>query len=87
VTYEIEQSIERGNGLLGVRIHNIRDKDRRRSKRGAVPEALRADGYRVYDWGRSSFGRWVEYAALDADKPCLNHDRKHCFNCRWLWWY
>jgi MTH538 TIR-like domain (DUF1863) len=34
VTYEIEKSIERGNGLLGVRIHNMKDQDGRRSGRG-----------------------------------------------------
>ena len=87
VTYEIEKSIERGNGLLGVRIHALKDQDRHRSRRGGVPEALNGRGYRVYDWSRSSFARWVEYAALDADKPCLSHDRKHCFMCRWLWWW
>jgi hypothetical protein len=87
VTYEIEQSIERGNGLLGIRIHGLQDQDRHRSKRGAVPEALNAGGYRVYDWSRSSFGRWVEQAALDANKPCLSHDRKHCFMCRWMRWW
>lgn len=85
VTYEIEKSIERGNGLLGVRIHWIRDQDGQRSKRGSVPAAL--SGYRVYDWNRSSFGRWVEHAAIDAGKPCLKHDRKGCFMCMWLWWW
>jgi hypothetical protein len=87
VTYEIEKSIERGNGLLGIRIHSIKDQGGNRSRRGAVPEALSSDGYRVYDWSRSSFGRWAEYAALDADKPCLSHDRKRCVVCRWLWWW
>ena len=87
VTYEIERSIERGNGLLGVRIHTLKDQDRRRSRRGAVPESLSAGGYRVYDWSRSSFGRCVEFAAFDADKPCLDHDRQRCFICRWLWWW
>jgi hypothetical protein len=29
VTYEIEKSIERGNGLLGVLIHNIKHQHRR----------------------------------------------------------
>ena len=87
VTYEIEKSIERGNGLLGIRIHVLKDQDRHRSKRGAVPEALSDGGYRVYDWSRSSFRRWVEYAALDANKPCLSHDRKQCFMCRWMWWW
>jgi hypothetical protein len=87
VTYEIEKSIARGNGLLGVRIHDLKDQARHRSRRGAVPEALSAGGYRVYNWNPSSFGRWVEHAALAANKPCLNHDRKQCFMCRWMWWY
>jgi len=87
VTYEIEKSIESGNGLLGVRIHNIKDQGGSRSRRGKVPKALSDGGYRVYDWNRSSFGRWVEHAALDADKKCLNHDRKHCLMCRWFWWW
>lgn len=87
VTYEIEQSIERGNGLLGIRIHNIKDQGRHRSRRGKVPTALSQGGYRVYEWNRSSFGRWVEFAALDAGKTCTKHDRKQCFMCRWLWWW
>jgi hypothetical protein len=87
VMYEIRKSIERGNGLLGVRIHNIRDQSGRRSRRGTVPESLREGNYRVYDWSRSSFGHWVEIAALDADKKCLAHDRPQCFMCRWLWWW
>jgi hypothetical protein len=87
VIHEIEKSIERGNGLLGVRIHNIKDQDRHRSRRGKVPTALSRGGYRVYEWNRSSFGRWVEYAAPDAGKKCLTHDREQCFACRWLWWW
>jgi len=85
VAYEIEKSIERGNGLLGVRIHNIKDQVGQRSQRGRTPKVLRAGNYRVYDWNRSSFGRWVEHAALDANKKCLDHGSDHCFTCRWLW--
>jgi hypothetical protein len=85
VLYEIEKSIERGNGLLGVRIHGIKDQDGKRSHRGSVPKAL--SGYPIYDWNRSSFGRWVEHAAISADKPCIKHQTKQCFTCRWLWWW
>jgi MTH538 TIR-like domain (DUF1863) len=87
VTYEIEKSIERGNGLLGVRIHNIKDQGGFRSRRGKVPGALSTGNYRIYDWNRASFGRCVEHAALDAGGNCLSHDRKQCFICRWLWWW
>jgi hypothetical protein len=87
VTYEIEKSIERGNGLLGVRIHSIKDQAGKRSRHGRVPKALSTGNYRVYDWHRASLGRWVEHAALDADKRCRAHDREHCFFCRRLWWW
>lgn len=86
VTYEIEKSIARGNGLLGVRINGIKDQDGKRSRRGPVSKALSAGGYPVYDWSRSSFGRWVEQAAIAAGKPCLRHQNTQCFTCRWLWW-
>jgi hypothetical protein len=42
VNYEIEQSIERGNGLLGIHINCIKDiKGQTNFWRGEVPEALR----------------------------------------------
>jgi hypothetical protein len=87
VNYEIEKSIERGNGLLGVRIHTIKDQNGKRSRRGAVPQSLGDGGYPVYDWSASSLGRWAEHAAIDAGKPCLKHARKGCFMCTWMWWW
>jgi hypothetical protein len=84
VTYEIEKSIERGNGLLGVRIHNMKDQDGKRSSRGPVPKALADSGYRVYTWDASSFGKWVKLAAIDADKKCLRHQAKGCWRCKFL---
>lgn len=61
VKYEIEQSIARGNGLLGIYIHNIKDINGKTSIiPGRVPEALRKAGAPVYTWDRNQFGRWVE---------------------------
>ena len=37
VKYEIEQSIEKGNGLLGVYIHNVKDRHGWTSTKGASP--------------------------------------------------
>ena len=87
VNYEIEKSIERRNGLLGIRIHTIMDQERKRSRRGPVPKALADGPYSIHDWSASSLGRWVEHAAIDAGKPCLKHERQGCFICRWLWWW
>ena len=66
VQYEIDQSIDRGNGLLGIYIHNIKDKDGLTASRGESPLPA---GYKTYDWvyddGYSNLGTWVD-AAYDA---------------------
>jgi hypothetical protein len=85
VKYEIEQSIKRGNGLIGIRIDQLRNQTGKKGKRGPIPKALR--DYRTYDWNQSSFGRWVEFAAIDAGRPCLKHGNEKCVWCRWMWWW
>src|SRR5712671_681696 len=40
VSYEVEQSVARGNGILGIRINNIKDKDGRTDAWGPIPTAL-----------------------------------------------
>lgn len=62
VTYEIEKSIERGNGLLGVRIHAIKDQNQKIGTWGPAPQALLNAGAAVYDWDKDKFGEWVEEA-------------------------
>ena len=37
VNYEIKKSIEKGNGLLGVYIHRVKDKDRQTTQKGESP--------------------------------------------------
>jgi hypothetical protein len=39
VRYEIDQSIARGNGLLGIYIHNLKDQNGRTSAMGQPPLA------------------------------------------------
>ncbi len=85
VKYEIERSVAKGNGLLGVRIDRLKDESGQRGQRGAVPDPLAEYGARIYDWKRSDFGHWVEVAAMAAGKPCLKHGRQNCFSCRWFW--
>ena len=81
VKYEIEKSYERGNGLLGIYIHNIKDKDGNTDTKGNNPfDNISQDGkkeylskiYITYDWvnddGYNNFGKWVERAALKAGR-------------------
>lgn len=68
VKYEIEQSIKRGNGLLGIDISKIPDFQKNTSERcGQIP-----NGYDFYLWnkdnGYKNMGGWIEEAAKDAGK-------------------
>jgi hypothetical protein len=62
VSYEVEKSIERGNGLLGIRIHNIKGRDGRTDVSGLVPIALERTGAPIYKWEYGRLGEWVEKA-------------------------
>lgn len=69
VTYEIEQSVKKGNGLLGIHINNIRDvKEGRDFWQGEVPAALIKNNAPIYSWDRGSFGDWVEKAYQRANE-------------------
>jgi len=62
VNYEIEQSLRRGNGLLGVRIHALADQNGRTDAPGEIPDALKRAKAPIYDWDREQFGSWVQKA-------------------------
>ena len=62
VEYEIDKSLERGNGLLGIYIHNIKDQHGTCCLKGAVPAGLQNRQVPVYEWDREKFGQWVEEA-------------------------
>lgn len=83
VRYGIIQSHERGNGLLGVYIHNIKDQNGHTDLKGNNPFDhiyIEKNGSRVsfselyptYDWtfnaGYKNFGDWVEQAAEAAGR-------------------
>ena len=68
VKYEIEKSIEKGNGLLGTDISKIKDLQGDTSERcEQIPK-----GYKFYLWnkdkGYENMGDWIEEAAKEAEK-------------------
>lgn len=68
VKYEIEQSIKRGNGLLGIDISKVADfNNPTTSCCGEMPA-----GYPFYRWnkdkGYENLEKWIENAAKDAGK-------------------
>jgi len=76
VNHEIKKSYKENMGLLGVRIHKIRDEDENRDRSGKNPLSRYEDSktgedlssiFNTYDWvndnGRENLGDWVEEAA------------------------
>lgn len=69
VKYEIEQSVERGNGIVTIDISKIADLNGKTTNCCS----LRVPGALHYLWnnqnGRENLGKWVESAANAAGKP------------------
>ena len=68
VKYEIDQSIKRGNGLLGIDISKIKGFDGSTTDQcGHIPS-----GYKFYLWnndnGFVNMGKWIEEAATAAGR-------------------
>ncbi|TET34436.1 MAG: TIR-like domain-containing protein [Planctomycetota bacterium] len=83
VKYEIKKSYAKGNGMLGIYIHNIKDVLLRRTTKGKNPFSFLqitkngrkrnlSEIYKTYDWvnddGYTNLGKWVEEAARKAGK-------------------
>ncbi len=82
VKYEIEQSIEKQNGLIGIYIHNVKDRYGCTSRKGSRPLALPPFNFLSinpnsvypccsdYNWGDDNgydnLGDWIEKAAQQA---------------------
>jgi hypothetical protein len=74
VRHEIVKSWNRGNGIVGVRIHNIKNHESSTDVAGANPfdqfklsdNTLLSSECKTYDWvvedGRKKLGRWIEEA-------------------------
>jgi hypothetical protein len=67
VKYEIDQSITRGNGMLGIYIHNIEDRAGQKATKGLNPLPSKYSTYDwVYDNGYLNLGKWVDAAYDEA---------------------
>jgi len=83
VRYEVKKSHEKGNGLLGIYIHQIKDNEGKTDKKGKnhfgeLGTKPNGDSiffgqlYPTYDWvddnGYENLGKWIEKAAKEAGK-------------------
>jgi hypothetical protein len=64
INYEIEKSLEKGNGLVAVQIHHLKDKDGNTSSPGSIPPQIEKSGFKAYKYTNSdSLAKWIEEAA------------------------
>ncbi len=69
INYEIEQSIARGNGVVAVQIHHMKDSTGNIDSAGAIPAKIESNGYKAYKYvDHEKLGEWIEDAAKAAGK-------------------
>lgn len=79
INYEITSSHRKGNGMLGIYVHNIKDRNGNTTTKGRNPfddwkfeKAGSVITYPVYDWvandGYGNMGDWIEKAAKAAGR-------------------
>jgi hypothetical protein len=83
VKYELEKSYSKGNGMLGIYIHQLKDKDGKTSTKGSNKfgeigkesngnPVYFSSAYTTYDWvdddGYNNMGKWIEAAAKKAGR-------------------
>jgi len=69
IDYEIDQSLDRGNGLVAVQIHHLKDQNENTGSPGAIPAKIEANGFKAYKYSNvSKLADWIEEAAKIAGK-------------------
>ncbi|NOX82446.1 MAG: TIR domain-containing protein [Alphaproteobacteria bacterium] len=69
IDYEINASLQKKNGLLGIQLHHLTDGINPDSRVGATPTQIEANGFKVYKYSnRENLARHIEEAARLADR-------------------
>lgn len=83
INYEIEASHKKGNGMLGIYIHSLKDRNGNTSTKGRNPfddwyitqngqKVYFSSLYKTYDWnnddGYNNMGSWIETAAKNTGR-------------------
>ena len=69
INYEIDQSLDKGNGLLGIQLHHLTDSINPDARVGASPSQIKANGFKVYKYtNKDNLARHIEEAAKLAGR-------------------
>lgn len=67
INYEIDQSLARGNGLVAVQIHQLKDQGGSTGVPGAIPPQIARYGFEAYKYTTPArLAEWIEQAAVIA---------------------
>lgn len=69
IDYEIDKSLARGNGIVAVQIHHLRDQYGQVGEPGAIPSKITSKGFRAYKYTtKEALAQWIDEAAVLAGK-------------------
>lgn len=69
INYEIEKSIARGNGIVGVQIHHLKNHEGETDTAGSTPTLLTSNNVPVYKYtDQDALKKYIEAAAKKAGK-------------------
>ncbi len=69
IKYEIEQSMARGNGIVGIQIHHLIGHDKKADQPGTIPKLLLDHGFKVYKYvDHEKLANRIEEAACNAGR-------------------
>lgn len=69
INYEIDKPLEKGNGLLGIYMHHLKDQYGKTGSRGEAPAQILANDFKTYDYtNKDDLAEWIEEAAKLAKK-------------------
>ena len=69
IQYEIDRSLARGNGLVAVQVHHLKDQYGNTQTAGRIPARIGSNGFKAYKYTtREALARWIEEAARIAGK-------------------
>lgn len=69
VNYEIQQSIARGNGIVGIQIAHLIGHDKQADSQGSTPKLLTDNGFKIYKYvDHEKLVARIEEAAKAAGK-------------------
>ena len=69
VKYEIDKSLERGNGLVGIQIHHLKNQKLETDSPGKDPAKIESSGYKIYKYAdKERLAARIEEAAKVAGK-------------------